>query len=608
MRMLPTHYASKAVPAKTKKDPGHLKNLTAPLRGLSMAVSGAEGDQQTALVLKNFIIEEDRITCRDGYIKKATRGALPVEHLIPHYARAALAAASNHEIWNAQNGTLIRAGFTSDDWHWTAYSNLGDKEYVVMVNGADGVWSWDGTFTADGPAKTVTSLSAATEAVCTVAAADIATFHNGDRVIIAGADTAHAAANGPHYIKSVGVPANTFTLIGVNTASAGSAQTTGVTARVVGAMVKETITVDPADTFISPNSFEIVLAHQNRLFFADGSNLAVYYLPLFQKDGLISYLPMNNVFKRGGYIKAMYTWTVEGGTSMNDQLVVFSSNGECAIYGGVDPDSDFPLTGVFRFDAPMSKHSVVNWGGDLYVMISTGLMPMSTLLKAEGEQLGLNDQRVKQRFMEHKLEHDEPGWSVTMLPNLGVALANLPHSGAHYHQMLRYMSSGFWTEWADIPGRCWAWIDPFVYFGDDAGNVYEMHPAHQTDNGREIRVDMLLAWTRFGTAANKQFKGVRTYLITDGNPKPVVDVKTNFDYSPGVNVPDFTEYGDVSMWDAAHWDTSYWAGGSAAVIKWNGVAADGIYGAVRLTADVLNCKFSVTGFDVLFEEGFFGSP
>jgi hypothetical protein len=119
---------------------------------------------------------------------------------------------------------------------------------------------------------------------------------------------------------------------------------------------------------------------------------------------------------------------------------------------------------------------------------------------------------------------------------------------------------------------------------------------------------MLLAWTRFGTAANKQFKGVRTYLITDGNPKPVIDVKTNFDYSPGVNVPDFTEYGDVAMWDTAHWDTSYWAGGSAAVIKWNGVAADGIYGAVRLTADVLNCKFSVTGFDVLFEEGFFGSP
>jgi hypothetical protein len=444
--------------------------------------------------------------------------------------------------------------------------------------------------------------------VCTVSAADIATFSNGMRVIIAGADTAHAVANGPHFIKSVGVPANTFTLIGVNTTSAGAPQTTGVTAKVAGAMVKEPVTIDPVDTFISPNTFEIVLAHHNRLFFADGTNLAVYYLPLFQKDGQVSYLPLNAVFKRGGYIKAMATWTVEGGTNLNDQLAIFSSNGECAIYGGVDPDTDFVLSGLFRFDAPMSKHSVINWGGDLYVMISTGVVPMSTLMKAESDKLGLADQRVKQRFLEHQLEHDEPGWSLTMLPHLGIVLANLPHGGAHYHQMLRYMSSGFWAEWSDIHGRCWAWIDPFIYFGDDVGNVYEMHPAHRNDNGIEIRVDMLLAWTRFGTAARKQFKGVRTYLITDGAPRPVVDIKTDFDYSPGVNVPDLSEYGDVSMWDTASWDTSFWAGGSAAVIKWNGVAADGGYGAVRLTADILNCTFSVTGFDVLFEEGFFGAP
>ena len=52
---------------------------------------------------------------------------------------------------------------------------------------------------------------------------------------------------------------------------------------------------------------------------------------------------------------------------MDDQLVIFSTNGECVIYSGIDPDSDFSLVGIFRFDSPMSKHCVVNYGGDLYV-------------------------------------------------------------------------------------------------------------------------------------------------------------------------------------------------------------------------------------------------
>jgi hypothetical protein len=82
-------------------------------------------------------------------------------------------------------------------------------------------------------AVTVTSLSNANPAVVTVASADIAKFHDGDSVTIEGATgTGMTNANGVHAITSVGTPANTFVLVGVDTSAGAAPQTTGVTANI----------------------------------------------------------------------------------------------------------------------------------------------------------------------------------------------------------------------------------------------------------------------------------------------------------------------------------------------------------------------------------------
>ena len=90
----------------------------------------------------------------------------------------------------------------------------------------------------DPAAVAVTSLSNANPAVCTVGAADIAKFQNGMAVVIAGAiGTGMTVANGTHTISSVGTPANTFRLTGVNTSAGAAPQTTGVTANPPAAII-----------------------------------------------------------------------------------------------------------------------------------------------------------------------------------------------------------------------------------------------------------------------------------------------------------------------------------------------------------------------------------
>ena len=53
---------------------------------------------------------------------------------------------------------------------------------------------------------------------------------------------------------------------------------------------------------------------------------------------------------------------------------------------------------------------------------------------------------------------------------------------------------------------------------------------------------------------------IRLYTITDGLPRPFMDVEVDYDNSPPTNQPDLTVGpGGGADWDTAPWDTSDWA-------------------------------------------------
>jgi hypothetical protein len=698
--MLPSRYIEPR-PAQVKKDVAQIAHLSPPLKGLNLATKTNVGDPLTAVLLTNFVVDDDRITMRGGYrrasvitstivnitsvknsnpcvctvaagdIGKFANGQtisisgvananmlaangrhvitsvgtpantftlvnvdtslgsapqtvgvtaivppllepkIPIWHLIPwHGAAPKLMAATNDSLFNAETGVLIKAGFNGGDWHWTAFSNLSQQDYTVMCNGVDGVWSWDGSIlpSVDHPAVTVTALSNTNPAQVTVANTDIAKFYEGQIVLIAGADTAHAAANGYHAISQVNAPvANAFKLVGVDlTGTTALTAPTGVTADPPSTGVaKELVTAPASAPWMTPNNFHIVVAHMNRLFLADASNLAIYYLPIQQKSGEVKILPLNAYFKRGGYIKAMFTWSVDGGTGIDDMLCIFTSNGECLIYNGSNPDTDFAIKGVFRFDAPMSKHAIVNYGGELYVLISTGLVPMSTLMKAESEQLGQVDKSVLSVFTKDATRAaDKPGWQAILNPQSGRLFCNIPQGAPNiYHQMVRHMPKPVWSEFNGLPARCWAWVYPYMWFGDDKGNINIGHTNFLNDNGQAITVDLQMAWSQYKTPGVKHFKMVKTYFTSDGEIQPVVDIKCDYDFSKAENIPDVTFQQSGAVWDVATWDVDYWAAGPFPNSAWNGVGRMGRVGAIRLTASIKDCEFSVTGFDLIYETG-----
>jgi hypothetical protein len=523
VRMMPARAYPAVKPAQVKRSAASVKHISAPLKGLSLSSKLVPGDPLTATVLDNFVIEENRIKCRPGTrLAFSLPDLLPVETFVPYYGQPNRLAAANAGKLTLLDGTMLEDGFSSNDWSWTSFSNLSATDYTVMVNGVDGVWSWDG-----------------------------------------GA--------------------------------------------VAGSVIEETVTAPVGEPWIVPDQFSIVLSHMNRLWFADNNNLAIYYLPLQQKTGEVQPLPLNAVFKRGGTIRAMYSWTTDGAINLSDQLVIFTSNGECAIFGGVDPgpSGDFFMNGLFRFDAPMSKHSVINYGGELYVLISTGLVPMSTLMRAESENLGQSDKNVVSEFFDTSLKYRaRPGWSVFINPMSGRIYCNMPLGSVNnYRQMVRFMPNPVWGSWSNVPSRSWGWVDNRVFFGTDLGKIYEMHPDFLNDDGEPIRVDVQAAWSNYGTPAIKHFKMVLPYLQSDGTPRPFVDVKVDYDMTPPNNQPDVTFADAGAEWDLAPWDTSSWGGDASTHNNWSGVGVIGHVGAPRLVALISNAEFALNGWDVLFETG-----
>jgi hypothetical protein len=520
--MLPSKYAAKAQPLKVKQVASAVKHVTAPLKGLSLSAKlSTSSDPLKATILDNWLIDEDKIRCRNGRRKIYTHpAAAPVKTLVPYYGspteNMALATAGTLTTYA---GVELRNGFLSDDWSWTSYANLGELTYTVMCNGRDGIWSWDGTNSAG--------------------------------------------------------------------------------------LVKEAVTAPTSATWIDPDRMAIVMNHQNHLWFADSDNLAIYYLPLQQKSGELAALPLNAIFRRGGTIRAVYSWTLDGGDGMDDKLVIFSSNGECAIYGGTDPDSDYALQGVYRFDSPMSKDAVVQYGGELYVLISTGLVSMSTLMRAQVEQLGQTDRDVYSNFMDASRRfRAQPGWQAFIDPSSSRIICNMPAGGVnHYQQMVRFMPNSFWTSWSAIPARSWGWLNNTLYIGDDKGNFYASGRTYLDDDGAPIKVDVQLTWSNFGTPGIKHFKMVKPYIITDGSPKPAIDMQVDYETNPPQNAPELTFSNAGADWDTADWDTSDWAPPSTMIAKWSGVGRLGTVGAFRLQAQIIGCEFSFAGADILYETG-----
>ncbi|WP_395443567.1 hypothetical protein [Caulobacter sp. UC70_42] len=162
-----------------------------------------------------------------------------------------------------------------------------------------------------------------------------------------------------------------------------------------------------------------VMAHKRRLFFIEGDTLRVWYLPVLAVQGAAELLDLGPIFDLGGQLVAEGTWSLDGGQGMDDMAVFVTSEGQIAVYQGLDPsDADnWSLVGVYNIGKPIGDNSLIKWGSDLAIMTQDGIIPLSQALnkdRTEANKIALTAKIATAFSTAWNSYGDLYGWSGTL--------------------------------------------------------------------------------------------------------------------------------------------------------------------------------------------------
>lgn len=352
--------------------------------------------------------------------------------------------------------------------------------------------------------------------------------------------------------------------------------------------------------------------HKFRLMFCCNDSLSFWYLPVNSIAGAALEFPLGALFRRGGYLMATGTWTLDGGNGPDDYFVAVTSNGEVAVYAGTDPSSaaDWALVGVYFVGVPLGRKCLLKMSGDLYILTQQSLYPMSSALQMLGskEQVPLS-QKISKAWTEYTANFgDLYGWSATFFPSAGMLVVNVPvlqnhtyANGLISYQLVMNTQTRSWCRFMGMSGEAWVVHDSRLYFGRN-DQVFQAWTG-TTDSGAAIDGRAKQAFFSPAGGQNARVTLLRP-ILNGGNLQIQTGVDTDYNetflYGASSNPGGVSE----SEWDTAIWDESTWSAGSTTNAKWRSVShTPGMAISFRLRINQKGATMTWTATNLIIQSG-----
>lgn len=343
-----------------------------------------------------------------------------------------------------------------------------------------------------------------------------------------------------------------------------------------------------------------------RLFFTEKDTMKAWYLPVSQIQGSAAALDFSTVFKMGGYLVGMTTWTRDGGSGPDDLAVFLSSKGEVAVYEGTDPSSSttWALVGVFRMGAPIGRRCFIKVGTDVVLLTLDGFTQLSRALPVARTQqeVALSDKISGAVQTATSNYRSNFGWEAIQYPNGRMGVFNIPT--AENSTSVQYVintNTGAWCRFTGWNANCFALYEEQLYFGANDGSVY-LADTGTSDSSSNITGDVQQAFSRFGLDYNKQFLAVRPAIASDGVVSPAIAINVDYQNVAATGDPLQTTP-NGALWDTVLWDTTAWGADELVAADWLGVDGIGIDIALRMRIAVNAVTFSWASTSYLFRPG-----
>lgn len=359
-------------------------------------------------------------------------------------------------------------------------------------------------------------------------------------------------------------------------------------------------------TGLSLTLFEQVAVWKRRVWVVEKNSFSAWYGATDAISGAMTEFTFSGIFRRGGSLAAIVNWTVDGGAGSEDFLVAITTQGEAAVYKGIDPASatDFVLVGVYFIGPPVGKRFYAQFGGDVLLLTSEGLLALSRFLQSQTvSKQGVLTDRIQQLISQDISSYGSTvGWEVHVYMDSNFLFLQVPAGapGQRYQYVMSTLTGG-WSRFVIQNAITWVVQGNILWMGDST-QVYNGYTTG-TDVLDEIPYFITPAFNYFGTPTQqKKFNLGRLLFEADVTPKYRWQFIGDFDQS-AVFAPLVPEPPGGNLWDVALWDAAFWDALRTYKREWYSLAGIGYAGSQAIFGISTGNTTRLISIDYAFEVG-----
>lgn len=366
----------------------------------------------------------------------------------------------------------------------------------------------------------------------------------------------------------------------------------------------------------NPANFTFVTVWKSRLWFTEKDSSRGWYLPVGQLYGTAQSFDFGVKMQAGGELRGLYNWSYDAGGGLDTLLVGLSAGGDVVIYKGTDPNSSttFGLQGTWSVGGvPAGRRIAIDFGGELLVASSLGIVPLSKLVTGQpvvaGDRSIYATGKITNLFAQlATANRGELGWALVIHPTDNALLVLTPVGpGQPTTQLAMSFATRGWFQYRDLPMVCAGRWNGQLYFGTldgrvcvNTGYVDDVKLA-DTNLFTPVSWSLLTAYSNLGNTKSKRLQQVRSTLQSQSQAANV-QVTAKYDYNTDEPAPPAAAAGNPSgnVWNAGVWDAATWAGDYTNVLVLQGVTGVGRSVALAVRG-ITQSRTIITQFDVYFD-------
>lgn len=353
----------------------------------------------------------------------------------------------------------------------------------------------------------------------------------------------------------------------------------------------------PALTGLTTTNIMAGFVFKGRMIFLEKDSLSFWYLSSGVAGGALTEFALSGVAKKGGYLVAAESWTMDAGDGPDDRAVFVTSQGEVIVYSGTNPSSAtaWALTGRYDLGRPLGRRCLTKFGGDLLIITESGVFPLSAALQSAtiDNKLAITD-IIESEFTSAARSYGSVfGWEATVLPAQTALIVNVPQSedGTHEQYVMNTITKA-WCKFTEWDAETFAVFNGSLYFAD--GTTVNKAWTGTIDGANNIVAYGKQAFNYFNDpGAQKRFNMYRPVLAVNGTLSFLTDIDVDFNDTDITGTATYTVSGQA-QWDVSSWDAANWAAGMEVIKEWTSPDEDLGYcasGKIKIATNSLTVQW-----------------